>query len=725
MKINKIVFQDKRFFRVMIVMGVMILAVVFAVSFRFDLHQATQAMEDTISYVGGQYINCDKINADSVTKSLDRIVERVKQVQRYLERTDTDALDRELLEGYAKDLRLTGILLLDPEGNIVCEYRQNQEGEKELLETLKKETVLDVSQYPLKTYATRIDGRDGSLIDLAATGRSDVPGIIVCYYHTPVQYTKNYKLSIQSIISGYNASIDGTVVITDGKQIIASNEENLVGMPAESQPVIDLLRQKSVRAGKLTHLRVGTTGYLGGRNVGRNYYIYVYFKDADIFTSLKANVFLVLILYTIVLFVAASLRRKAEKDYMEEQKRRDLEYQEKLEQKAKEAQRANRAKTEFLQRMSHDIRTPINGIRGMVEVGDYYHDDLQKQTECRKKIWEASGFLLELINDVLDMGKLESGEVTLEERPFELRELLDGMIEIVAKQARERGIEIVVKNYEIRHWNLIGSPLHLKRLYMNIMSNAVKYNKDNGKIYLECNEISSDEEVAMIEFNCRDTGIGMTREFQEHVFDPFVQESNTARTSYGGTGLGLAIVKNLVDKMGGTITFESEQNVGTTFHLTVPLKIDRSAQKKEDLEQEVQNTSVKGMTVLIAEDNELNMEIAQFVLESEGAKVICAMNGKEAVDLFCQSKPGTIDVILMDVMMPVMDGLEAARTIRRLERADAKTIPIIAMTANAFAEDRKRAFDAGMNEHLAKPLETKQMKAVIAEHKKQLKNKNG
>ena len=234
---------------------------------------------------------------------------------------------------------------------------------------------------------------------------------------------------------------------------------------------------------------------------------------------------------------------------------------------------------------------------------------------------------------------------------------------------------------------------------------------------MECRETSSREDIAEIEFICQDTGIGMKPEFQKHVFDPFVQESNTARTSYGGTGLGLAIVKNLIEKMGGTITFESEPGVGSTFYLTVPFKIDQNAAAQEHVAQEEKNASIRGMHILIAEDNELNMEIAQFVLESAGAVLSRAMNGKEALECFQASAPGTFDVILMDVMMPAMDGFEATRAIRALDREDAKTIPIIAMTANAFAEDRKRAFEAGMNEHLAKPLESRQMKEVIAAYR--------
>ena len=355
--------------------------------------------------------------------------------------------------------------------------------------------------------------------------------------------------------------------------------------------------------------------------------------------------------------------------------------------------------------MSHDIRTPINGICGMVNMAEHYADDMEKQTEYRTKVKEASNLLLELVNDVLDMSKLESGEVVLEESPFNLSKIFEEVLVVIEQIAAEQNIRIVWEKKEIKHRDLIGSPRYVKRVMMNILSNAVKYNRENGQIYISCREIPSEQpEMTIMEFVCRDTGIGMTDEFQKHIFEPFAQEHTGSRTKFAGTGLGMPITKKLVEKMGGTVTFESEKGVGTTFVIRVPFKIDPDADKREE-QKEVSEKSIKGLHILLAEDNELNMEIAEFMLQNEGADVSKAWNGQEAVELFRNSEPGEFDVILMDIMMPIMDGYEAAKMIRSLDREDAKTIPIIAMTANAFTEDRIRAKEAGMDEHISKPVD--------------------
>ena len=365
--------------------------------------------------------------------------------------------------------------------------------------------------------------------------------------------------------------------------------------------------------------------------------------------------------------------------------------------------------------MSHDIRTPINGICGVLNVADHYADDMKKQTECREKVKEASHLLLELVNDVLDMSKLESGEIVLEETPFNLSKISKEVLIVIEQIAAEQNIQIEWEKKEIIHRNLIGSPGYVKRVMMNILSNAMKYNRENGYIYISCIEIPSEQpEMTTMEFVCRDTGIGMAEEFQKHIFEPFAQEHAGSRTKFAGTGLGMPISKKLIEKMGGTITFESAEGIGTTFVLRVPFKIDPDADKREG-QKDVSEKSIKGLHILLAEDNELNMEIAEFMLQNEGAVVTKTWNGQEAVEIFEKSRPDEFDVILMDIMMPVMNGYEAAKMIRSMDREDAKTIPIIAMTANAFTEDRIKAKEAGMDEHISKPIDMKLLVKIIHE----------
>ena len=389
---------------------------------------------------------------------------------------------------------------------------------------------------------------------------------------------------------------------------------------------------------------------------------------------------------------------------IDKQKQIEIEYRKKLLETAEEARRASIAKTDFLRRMSHDIRTPINGIQGMINIAEHFPDDLAKQKECRDKVKEAAGFLLDLVNSVLDMNKLESGAVVLEHQPFDLRRLLQESAGIVRMSADPEGLKVHFDSSKISHSHLLGSAIHVKQILLNITGNAVKYNRKGGSVFLSCREIACSGNTATYQFQCRDTGCGMSREFLSHAFEPFAQEDKGARTAYMGTGLGLSIVKQLVEMMGGTIEVESELNVGSLFTLTIPFELDVSDRKEEDPDETAPDDCLTGLRVLLAEDNELNMEIAEFLLEQAGMNVTEARNGMEAVELFAASDEHGFDFILMDVMMPVMDGLTATRKIRAMERADAKTIPIFAMTANAFAEDKEQSRKAGMNEHISKPL---------------------
>ena len=447
----------------------------------------------------------------------------------------------------------------------------------------------------------------------------------------------------------------------------------------------------------------------------RDYYIYAYLPDTEVFHNLPLSVLGVIFFYFLIFGLFLFWRYKANQAHQKQKLEEEEKYKAELLIAAKKAEAANRAKTEFLQRMSHDIRTPINGICGMVDMADYYADNVEKQSEYRGKVKSASRLLLEMLNDVLDMSKLESGEVVLEEIPLNLGSIFEEVFVVIEQMAADQNIRIIWEEKEIIHRNLIGSPSHVKRILMNILSNAVKYNKENGDIYISCREIVSEQpEMMTMEFVCRDTGIGMSEAFQKRIFEPFAQEDVGSRTKYAGTGLGMPITKKLVEKMGGTISFESKEGAGSTFVIRIPFRIDTDRDSKVEAGEKTE-ASIRGLHILLAEDNELNMEIAEFMLQNEGADVTKAWNGREAVEIFEKSRPGEFDIILMDIMMPVMNGYEASKMIHSMDREDAKTIPIIAMTANAFTEDKIRAKEAGMDEHIAKPVDGKLLVKIIHE----------
>ena len=383
---------------------------------------------------------------------------------------------------------------------------------------------------------------------------------------------------------------------------------------------------------------------------------------------------------------------------------------------AQEANKANEAKTNFLRHMSHDIRTPINGILGMIEAADRYKHDTKKLYECRQKVLNSVEYLLSIVNNVLDIGKLESGEIVLESKPFDISEILSEITPFIEMQAEENQLIYSLDNEaisSIKHRRLIGSPIHIKRMLMNLASNALKYTKAGGSVHLSCEEIQNDDNTAVLRFVCADTGIGMSSEFQKRVFEPYSQEGKPGNSGYSGSGLGLSIVKEIVNQMNGTIEFESKENVGTTFTVTIPFVIDKTAETQCESSEVSNDIDLTGRKALLVEDNALNREIAQMLLEDYGLIITTAQNGKEAVDIFAASNVYTYDFIIMDIMMPVMDGLEATRCIRAMDRADAKSVPILAMTANAFQDDIQQSLEAGMNTHLMKPIDTAKLKQEL------------
>ena len=398
-----------------------------------------------------------------------------------------------------------------------------------------------------------------------------------------------------------------------------------------------------------------------------------------------------------------------------DEKRRELDLRDRLQEAATEARRANQSKTSFLRRMSHDIRTPLNGIIGMLHVSERYADDPAKLEECHEKILHSADYLLDLVNNVLDISKLESGALELEHKPFHLGELLLKSLPVIDTNAAEHGVTFIGGRdaSHIEHYNVVGSPVHLNRILMNLASNAVKYNRPGGTVSVYCDEVGCDGERATYQFVCEDTGLGMSEEFQKRAFDPFTQEGKQTITTFSGSGLGLSIVRDIVEMMGGTIDLTSKENVGTRFVITLPLELDQAAETAA-APAPARDVDLSGRRALLVEDNELNREIACIMLEEQGIVITEAKNGQEAVDAFASAAPGTFDFVLMDVMMPVMDGLEATRRIRALDHADAASVPIIAMTANAFAEDKRACLEAGMNAHVGKPIDVAVLREAIA-----------
>ena len=397
-----------------------------------------------------------------------------------------------------------------------------------------------------------------------------------------------------------------------------------------------------------------------------------------------------------------------------EEKQREIDYQEKLIRTAREAQASATAKTNFLRHMSHDIRTPINGILGMLEIAERHTDDPQRQKACRRHVREASLILLELINDVLDLSKLDARQLNADVKPFNLKQLWEETIPTLEVLSRRRNITINLKE-DIRHTNVEGCLTLLRRVVMNIITNAIKYNRENGRIDLSVKEETQSPTESMFEFVCRDTGIGMSEDFQRHAFEPFSQESDSARTHYAGTGLGLAIAKRIIEQLGGTITFTSRQNVGTTFTIRVPLKIVPTAAAPRPVSDSAAlPAGLSGKRILLAEDNDLNREIAETTLTEAGAQVTAVTDGKEAVNAFLTAPEGTFDLLLMDLMMPNMNGLEATKAIRGSARRDALTIPIVAMTANVFPDDVRATEDAGMTAHIGKPCSAEKLVDVLS-----------
>lgn len=698
-------------------LGMALSAVAGVMSYGYTTAQAEQRFADAVNYVATQSLSYDAFNNAYATKNLIRVMEIAGEAARNMERDGS--VDNATLEQYADQFNVTALIVTDGSGNLVSESSKDDVGYESLAANFKEAPVLEVAAHPLKSYTARITLADDSVADIGCVARRDGEGIVVAVRHQSAKAVASNTLKLQSLLDGYETIDSGNIVIENDGKVVATNavEPTVSGvfdLPATDAIIVNGIKERCL-AGKVRLVNANGEWYLGTFGKARNFYVYTYAPAQRYFEVVAAVVASVLALCGGVIATVVLARRRAERQRFADLLLQERDYGDKLAKAAREASSANSAKTEFLRRMSHDLRTPINGIRGMVEVGNANADDLQKQTECRSKIWTASGLLLDLANEALDMSRLESGQVSLDFVPTNLVALNYEVRDILERQAEERLVTIICDQEALDHPYVRASVTHLKRLLANIAGNAVKYNRRGGYVRMTCREVEPMDGISVYEYTIADNGIGMSEEFQQHIYEPFTREKQQVEGALSGTGLGVSIAKQLVELMGGTMSFTSAMGQGTTFTIRLPFERCKQSEIPQTVSVDAgDNDTLQGLRVLLVEDNDLNAEIAQFTLDRAGAVVTHVKDGESAVETFAVSASHEYDVVLMDIMMPGIDGLEATRQIRALDREDAATTPIIAVSANAFADDRRLSREAGMNAHLSKPVSSQELIEALA-----------
>lgn len=709
--------RSSRIWLLATLLGIALSIVAGVTSYAYTTAQAEQRFADVVDYVATQSLSYDAFNSAYATKNLIRVMEIAGEAARDMERDGS--ADNATLEQYADQFNVTALIVTDASGNLVSESSTDDVSYESLATYLKEAPVLEVAAHPLKSYTARITLADDSVADIGCVARQDGEGIVVAVRRQSAKAVASNTLKLQSLLDGYETIDSGSIVIENDGMVVATNavEPTISGvfdLPVTDTTIVDGIKERCL-AGKVSLVNANGEWYLGTFGKARQFYVYTYTSARRYFETVAVVVASVLVLYGGAIAATALVRRHAERQRLTDLLLQERDYGGKLAKAAREASSANSAKTEFLRRMSHDLRTPINGIRGMVEVGNANADDLQKQTECRSKIWTASGLLLDLANEALDMSRLESGQVDLNLVPTDMVALNREVCDILERQAEERLVTIICDQRTLDHPYARVSVTHLKRLLLNIAGNAVKYNRQGGYVRLTCSELKPVDGVPVYEYTIADNGIGMSEEFQQHLYEPFSREEQQVEGASSGTGLGASIAKQLVELMGGTMSFTSALGQGTTFTICLPFEKCKSSEIPQAVRVDAgDDDALQGLRVLLVEDNDLNAEIAQFTLDRAGAVVVHVKDGESAVETFAASEPYEYDVVLMDIMMPGIDGLEATRQIRALDREDAATTPIIAVSANAFADDRRLSREAGMNAHLSKPVSSQELIEALA-----------
>ena len=707
----------KKFWLVCIAVGISLFGAVFALSRRADMQNCEQRLTGVMEFIKAQSADYTKYNDTAVAKSLVREAAAISA----LEDLSLDC-DEAALSEYARMLWLTGISVLDAQGDLVCEYTENGTGYAQLQSGIKLEPILSVIDYPQKTYVKRVELGGDNFVNVAVHGCADGTGVVLAYRYIPAEFSEKSVLSIQDLLDGYEVSSTGTLLVAEDNQAAASNDPTLIGMNIfENERLMSIRR--SGHADKLIRVYApkGIEQCYGMYSHGQDYYLYAYVPARQVYTLTVMNLVITLVMYILILALVQVFRWNSARDFFIQQEHSEQEYRKSLEQKnialqlaVQRETKANLAKREFLFNMSHDIRTPMNAIIGFTALAQTHIDDRDQVEDYLKKISVSSQHLLSLINDVLDMSRIENGKVTLETKPVHLPELVEDIGDAIQVGADKKHISFTVDTAGMKNEDVIADPLRLEQILINVLANAVKFTPDGGQISLRIvQKDTASADYADFEFHIKDNGIGMSEEFQKHIFEQFARERTSTVSKIQGTGLGLAITKSLVDMMGGRITVESEPGRGSEF--TISLRFPVGEAKAGQMIPVSKASDFTGKKLLVVEDNELNLEIASTLLEEAGFEVDTAGNGKIAVEKVEAASAGRYDLILMDVQMPEMDGYEATRRIRALPDKKKAAIPIVAMTANAFEEDQKNALNAGMNGHIAKPLDIQKLFQVLSE----------
>lgn len=795
-----------------------------------DIAKLNDTLDETISFVKSCISRYEIYNANDRVKSLVRLLDKSEELSRVLDAEhDFTAQD---MDNYAKQQRLTGVLVLDEKLNVSIQTTQDYDAMSLWKKLIDSKYVRDILESPLKTYMTRLRN-EGNIYDFAAVARQDAPGVLIAYAKKEEVNEKNGDLTMETVFADFPFKMDGSVVISDGTKVVSTNESKLLGMSVKE---CDELYQNTFHESKDHIVRIDAAGssWYGRKEKIRDYDIYVFFPAMQVFT-MRNVVCLSYILIAIVIFtlfrtvrihmeqesimreqkrlqiinalgqaysiilllnikknmlevikfsdgVGHNIRKEDlsnafQKEYIEnmiapsfqknyiaftdistmesrlkehdslscisktiketwirsmivpqkydekgnlstvllaisdvtEEKEHELEQDKILRKALVSAEHANRAKTAFLNNMSHDIRTPMNAIIGFTSLAAEHLDDREIIRDYLGKISTSGQHLLSLINDVLDMSRIESGSVKIEKTNVHLPDVLEDLKTIILESVHAKQQKLLIKMQDVVHEDIITDKLRLTQVLLNIISNAVKFTPVGGTIHILVEEKASQKAgYAVYSFCIKDNGIGMSKEFQEHVFDSFARERTVTESGITGTGLGMAITKNIVDLMGGTIHLTSKQGEGSEFIVTLECELaNKTVQDKQSScpKAEKKHLDYSGKKVLLVEDNELNREIATEILKSLGLKVDCAADGMEAVEIMSSEAGNHYDMIFMDIQMPKMDGYTATREIRTLKDMKKANVPIIAMTANAFDEDRKKAIKAGMNGHIAKPID--------------------